>query len=69
MELKKGPTSEWVKQKHDSASWKWKTPRQSIKFKKKRKRIKRNEDNLRDTWDNIKQGNINTRVVPEGEEN
>lgn len=38
-------------------------------LKKKRKRIKRNEDNLRDTWDNIKQGNINTRVVPEGEEN
>ena len=34
----------------------------------KEKRIKRNEDSLRDLWDNIKQTNIRTTGVPEGEE-
>ena len=30
--------------------------------------MKRNEDNLRDLWDNIKHTNIHTIMVPEGEE-
>ena len=34
----------------------------------KEKRIKRNEDSLRDLWDNIKHTNIRTTGVPEGEE-
>ena len=32
------------------------------------KRMKRNEDSLRDLWDNVKRNNILTRGVPEGEE-
>ena len=35
--------------------------------KKKEKRMKRNEDSLRDLWDNIKRNNIRIRGVPEGE--
>ena len=34
----------------------------------KEKRMKRNEDSLRDLWDNIKHNNINIIGVPEGEE-
>ena len=34
----------------------------------KEKRMKRNEDSLRDLWDNIKRNNIHIIVVPEGEE-
>ena len=34
----------------------------------KEKRMKRNEDNLRDLWDNIKRRNIRIVGVPEGEE-
>ena len=34
----------------------------------KEKRMKRNEDNLRDLWDNIKCNNIRIIGVPEGEE-
>ena len=34
----------------------------------KEKRIKRNEDSLRDLWDNIKRNNICIIEVPEGEE-
>ena len=30
--------------------------------------MKRNEDSLRDLWDNIKRNNIRIIVVPEGEE-
>ena len=33
--------------------------------RKKEKRIKRNEDNLRDLWDNVKRPNIQTIGVPE----
>ena len=33
--------------------------------KKKEKRIKRNEDNLRDLWDNVKRPNIRVIGVPE----
>ena len=33
----------------------------------KEKRMKRNEDSLRDLWDNIKQNNIRIIRVPEGE--
>ena len=34
----------------------------------KEKRMKRNEDNLRDHWDNIKHNDIHIIRVPEGEE-
>ena len=34
----------------------------------KGKRMKRNEDSLRDLWDNIKHTNIHIIGVPEGEE-
>ena len=34
----------------------------------KEKRMKRNEDRLRDLWDNIKRNNIHIIGVPEGEE-
>ena len=34
----------------------------------KEKRMKRNEDSLRDLWDNIKRTNIHIIRVPEGEE-
>ena len=34
----------------------------------KEKRMKRNEDSLRDIWDNIKCSNIHIIGVPEGEE-
>ena len=30
--------------------------------------MKRNEDNLRDLWDNIKYNDIHIKRVPEGEE-
>ena len=35
---------------------------------KRERRIKRNEDSLRDLWDNIKHTNIHTIGVPEEEE-
>ena len=35
---------------------------------KKEKRIKRNEDNLRDLWDTVKHPNIQTIGVPEEED-
>ena len=34
----------------------------------KEKRMKRNEDSLRDLWDNITRNNIRVIEVPEGEE-
>ena len=34
----------------------------------KEKRMKRNEDRLRNLWDNIKHTNIHIMRVPEGEE-
>ena len=36
--------------------------------RKKEKRIKRNEDNLRDIWDNVKCPNIRIIGVPEEED-
>ena len=36
--------------------------------RKKEKRIKRNEDNLRDLWDNAKHPHIRVRGVPEEED-
>ena len=36
--------------------------------RKKEKRIKRNEDNLRDIWDNVKRPNIQIIGVPEEED-
>ena len=36
--------------------------------RKKEKRIKRNEDNLRDIWDNVKGPNIRITGVPEEED-
>ena len=39
-----------------------------MKQRKKEKRIKRNEDNLRDLWDNVKHPNIQIRGVPEEED-
>ena len=35
---------------------------------KKKKRMKRNEDNLRDLWDNVKHPNIRIIGVPEEED-
>ena len=35
---------------------------------KKKKRIKRNEDNLRDLWDNVKHSNIRIIGMPEEED-
>ena len=37
--------------------------------KKKEKRITRNEDNLRDLWDNVKHPNIQFLRVPEEDKN
>ena len=39
-----------------------------MKEKEKEKRIKRNQDNLRDLWDNVKRPNIRIRGVPEEED-
>ena len=39
-----------------------------MKQRKKEKRIKRNEDNLRDLWDNVKHPNIRIKGVPEEED-
>ena len=36
--------------------------------RKKEKRIKRNEDNLRDLWDNVKRPNIRIIGIPEEED-
>ena len=36
--------------------------------RKKEKRMKRNEDNLRDLWDNVKRPNIQILGVPEEED-
>jgi len=36
--------------------------------RKKEKRIKRNEDNLRDLWDNVKYPNIQIIEAPEAED-
>ena len=36
---------------------------------KKKNRIKRNEDNLRDLWDNVKHPNIQIIGVPEEDDN
>ena len=36
--------------------------------KNKEKRMKRNEDSLRDLWDNIKRNNIHIIGIPEGVE-
>ena len=40
----------------------------TAKEQNKEKRMKRNEDSLRDFWDNIKHNNIHIIWVPEGEE-
>ena len=37
-------------------------------MKQRGKRIKRNEDNLRDLWDNVKQPNIRIIGIPEEED-
>ena len=39
-----------------------------MKQREKEKRIKRNEDNLRDLWDNVKCPNIQIIGVPEEED-
>ena len=39
-----------------------------MKQRKKEKRIKRNEDNLRDLWDNVKRPKIRIIGVPEEED-
>ena len=39
-----------------------------MKQRKKEKRIKRNEDSLRDLWDNVKRPNIRIIGVPEEED-
>ena len=54
-------------QRNGSVSWK--TEQKSLKLnRKKEKRIKTNEDSLRDLCDNIKHTNIHIIGVPEGEE-
>ena len=40
----------------------------AVEQKKKKQRMRRNEDSLRDLWDNIKHTNIHIIGVPEGEE-
>ena len=40
----------------------------TVAYQNKEKRKKRNEDSLRDLWDNIKRNNIHIIGVPEGEE-
>ena len=40
----------------------------SSKEKKRKKGIKKNEDSLRDLWDNIKHTNIHIIGVPKGDE-
>ena len=40
----------------------------NVTERKKGKRIKRNEENLRDLWDNVKHANIRTIGVPEEED-
>ena len=39
-----------------------------MKQRRKKKRIKRNENNLRDLWDNVKCPNIRITGVPEEED-
>ena len=39
-----------------------------MKQRKKEKRIKRNEDNRRDLWDNVKRPNIRIIGIPEEED-
>ena len=39
-----------------------------MKERKKEKRIKRNEDNFRDFWDNVKRLNIQIIGIPEEED-
>ena len=39
-----------------------------MKQREKKKRIKRNKDNLRDLWDNVKRTNIQIIGVPEEED-
>ena len=41
----------------------------NVAERKKEKRMKRNEDNLRDLWDNVKCSNIRIIGVPEEEDN
>ena len=43
----------------------WKSLMQN---RKEKKRLKRNEDSLRDLWDNVKRTNICIIGVPKGEE-
>ena len=50
----------------------WKATSRMVEFtaaeQSKEKRMKRNENSLRDLWDNIKRNNIGIIGVPEGEE-
>ena len=57
----------WMIQRSGSTSWKTVAEITEAE-QKKEKRIKRNEDSLRDLWDNIKHRNIGVLGVPAGEE-
>ena len=60
MNSKLNDTKEWIS---------WKTVVEITNAEpKKEKRMKRNEDSLRDLWDNSKHTNIHIIGVPEGEE-
>ena len=54
---------EWINDVQDRVVFQITAPEQNIE-----KRMKRNEDSLRDFWDNIKCTNIHIIVIAEGEE-
>ena len=59
--------ADWMKQRIESASWRTKqkkTPRMC----KQRKRLRKNEEGLREMQDNMKHNNIRIIGIPEGEE-
>ena len=56
-----------MKQKVESALWKTRQQKTPTQNSKKEKEFLKDEDSLRDLWDNIKCNNICIIGVPEGE--
>ena len=52
----------------DKVTWRTERWKSLLQNRIQKKRMKRNEDSLRDLWDNIKSTNICILGVPEGEE-